>query len=157
MKYKLINRTKIPRDVLETLIEFAAPKGIKKVNISVMYDNTGVAWRGNAEAFGKKKSVRVWIQNENDIKFPRFSNSRIAQKKGGYDPIFLLSDVYEVLVALFSHELRHIWQGSVSKQNFFKSRLCRYNDWSGEVITLRKMEKDACQYAKKVLQRYKRL
>lgn len=159
MKYKLINRTKIPRDVLETLIEFAAPKGIKKVTISVMYDKGDAAWHGTTiRAFGnKKKLIRIWI-NKDELEFPRFSNSRVAAKEGGYQPIFLLSDIYEVLLALFAHELRHVWQGSVSKQNFLKSKLCRYKDWDGkEVTSIFKMEKDACQYAKKTLQRYKKL
>ena len=156
MKYKLINRTKIPSSILKTLIEFVAPKGIKNVTIYVRYNKDKYYWRAHAEALKRKKFISVWIQKEK-IKFPKLSNTNI-ERKNGYDPVFLLNNIYEVLVTLFAHELRHIWQGSVSKQEFYRSKLCRFKDSDGEeFVSIRKMEKDACKYAKKILNKWRKL
>ena len=157
MKYKLINKTKISRDILETLIEFAFPKDVDDVTISVMYDKTGSAWNAYTSGFSsKKRTVKIWIQ-KGQIKFPRYSNDRRA-KSAGYDPVFLITDTDELLVSLFAHELRHIWQSSVSRQNFLKSKLGYYTSWDGEKMTcISRMEKDACKYAKKTLERYRNL
>ena len=84
MKYKLINRTKIPREDLETAIEFSFPKGItKKVTISVMYDKKDSVWSAVAFGFRKNKSIQMKI-NKRTWKysqvFPVFSSSKIERK-----------------------------------------------------------------------------
>lgn len=125
----------------------------------MMYDNNGAAWRANADTFKKNKIIRVWIQKNINRKtgfFPKFSNSKAAEK-AGYKPTFLLRNEYEVIVALIAHELRHIWQNNVSKQNFLRTKLVRYNDWHGPDSCLYKMERDSCQYAKKILNKYRKV
>ena len=158
MKYKLINRTKISSEVLKTLIEFAAPKGIKKVTISVMYDNPkGLsAWRGVSYTLKKNKSIIIRFQ-KSGLVYPVFSN-RKEEGEYGYTPRFLIRDLDEALLSLFAHELRHIWQMNVSKRRFWTGKMYNFVDWDGRKLTsIYKMESDACGYAKRTLDRYRKL
>jgi hypothetical protein len=155
MKYKLINKTKIPREDLELLIEFCAPKGIKNFNVVVSYDKK-FEWHAFAYPFKKKNAVHIYIQKK-PIHFPRLSNCRAAEK-AGYSPTCRIQNKYELLVYLFSHELRHIWQGTVSNQNFFRTTIRNYTNSDGsQESSVYKMERDACKYAKKIIEKYRKL
>ena len=85
------------------------------------------------------------------------SNIRAAEK-AGYSPVYRIGNKYELMIHLFAHELRHIWQGMVSKQNFFKSKIGYYTNCDGsEETAIYKMERDACKYAKKIMEKYRKL
>jgi len=156
MRYRLTNKTRIPTKYLKTLIEFSLPEGVDDVKIIVMYDDTQSAWHGIQ--IQDKKLIKIWIaKKDEDLGFPRFSNSPVM-KKCGYNPIFKVNNIYEVLVSLFAHELRHVWQKHVSKQNFSSGRLCKYKDWDGKIhYSIYRRETDACKYAKKILDKYKKI
>ncbi len=155
MKYKLINRTNIPRKDLEAAINFCAPKGITNFNVIVSYDKK-FEWHAFAYPFKKKKSIHIYIQKK-PIRFPRISNCKAATI-AGYNPRYTIKDKYELLIHLFAHELRHIWQSTVSNQNFLRTTLRTYTNSDGsEESSIYKMERDACKYAKKVIQKYRKL
>jgi hypothetical protein len=155
VKYKLINRTKISRKDLETAIRFCAPKGVTDFTVVVNYDKKS-EWSAFAYPFKKEKSIHIYIQ-KNKIHFPRLSNCRAAEK-AGYSPVYRINDKYELLIHLFAHELRHIWQETVSKQNFLRSKVGHYTNSDGsKESSIYKMERDACKYAKKIIQKYRKL
>ncbi len=155
MKYKLINKTKIPRDDLEAVINFCAPKGITNFNVVVSYDKN-FEWHAFAYPFQKKKSIHIYIQKK-PIHFPRMSNLHAA-KKAGYSPVYRINDRRELMIHLFAHELRHIWQGTVSKQNFLRTKIGHYTNSDGsQESSFYKMERDACKYAKKMMVKYRNL
>ena len=155
MKYKLINKTKIPREDLEAAIEFCAPKGITNFNVVISYDKK-FEWHAFAYPFQKKKTIHIYIQKR-PIRFLRLSNVRAAEK-AGYKPVYFIKDKYELMIHLLSHELRHIWQGTVSKQNFLRTKIGHYTNSDGSKETsFYKMERDACKYAKKIIQKYRKL
>lgn len=156
MKYKVINTTKIPTDDIHTAILFSAPKGLEKFIVTVDYCKDSSIWDGCAYPFRKTPMIKILFQKEK-IKFP-VSSANDCGKNAGYHPVFTIKDKYELLIALFAHELRHIWQEKVSTQNFTDSKLGHYTDNRGiEQVTIYKMERDACQYAKKVIERYRNL
>jgi len=155
MKYKLINKTKIPNEDIKAAIKFCAPKGITNFTAVMNYDKN-FDWHAFAYPFRKKKSIHIYIQKK-PIHFPRLSNLRAA-KKAGYFPICVLKNKYELMIYLFSHELRHIWQETVSKQNFLRTKVGKYINSDGtKESSLYKMERDACKYAKKMLEKYRSL
>ena len=155
MKYKLINKTKIPREDLEAAINFCAPKGITDFNVIVSYDNR-YEWHAFAHPFRKKKSIHIYLQKK-PIHFPRLSNL-LAAKAAGYNPVYLIKDKYELMIHLFAHELRHIWQGTVSKQNFLRTKIGHYTNSDGvQESSFYKMERDACKYAKKMIYKYRKI
>ena len=52
----------------------------------------------------------------------------------------------------------HIWQVAVSKQNFLRTRIGHYTNSDGvNESSFYKMERDACKYAKKIIQKYRKL
>jgi hypothetical protein len=155
MKYKLINRTNIPREDLETLIELCVPNDLTDFVVTINYDKQYI-WHAYAYPLREKKLIQIYIQKE-EIKFPVLSNIREA-KKAGYFPICRIQDKYELLVYLLAHELRHIWQDTVSKQNFRDSKIGSYINVDGnEYSSIYRMERDACKYAKKILEKYRKL
>ena len=77
-------------------------------------------------------------------------------RKAGYVKATLLRNQIEVLVYLISHELRHLWQGNVSKQNF-QGRLVFYTTWNEKVYhAFYKEEKDATLYAIKMIKMWRK-
>jgi len=155
MKYKLTNKTNIPLDDIHTAILFVAPKGITNFTVTVNPTDKHI-WNAYSYPFKPTPSVKFYFQEE-DIMFPQMSNTRAA-KVAGYSPICLLKNRYELLIYLFAHELRHIWQATVSKRNFNIQKIGKYIDENGsEQFTRYHMERDACQYAKKMLERYRKL
>lgn len=155
MKYKVTNKTSIPLDDIHTAILFTSPKGITNFTVSV-YPTDKHIWTAHSYPFKPIPSVKFSFQEE-EILFPQMSNTRSAAS-AGYSPMCLLKNKHELLIYLFAHELRHIWQAKVSKRDFFAGKVGKYIDESGtEQLTRYHMERDACQYAKKMLERYREL
>lgn len=155
MKYRVTNKTRIPTDDIHTAILFCAPKGITDFTITVNNCETSV-WNAHVYLWKDIPSTKFFIQ-KSPIKFPQMSTSRDAIE-AGYYPICRINNRYEMLIYLFSHELRHIWQATVSKRDFFKNERKYYIDSNGEKYsTVYEAERDACQYAKKMLERYRKL
>jgi len=154
MKYKLINKTKISRKKIEKLIQFVCPKGINNFVVSLIKDNSG-SFRGHTKTLENPPIIKIYI--DTNMEYPRMSNDRNI-KSAGYNPIFWIRNNEEALLSLLAHELRHIWQIRVSEQQFLNGKLCRYVHWDKKTYTaIYKMEKDACQYAKKMLHKYRNL
>lgn len=155
MKYKLTNKTNIPSYDIHTIIEFVAPRGITNFTVTVNTTDKYI-WNAHSYPFKPTPSVKLFFQDE-EILFPQMSNTR-ASATAGYSPICLLKNKYELLIYLFAHELRHVWQAKVSKQNFNTRKIGKYIDESGsEQLTRYYMERDACQYAQKMLHKYRKL
>jgi len=153
MKYKLINRTKISSKIIHKLIQFVCPKGVDRFVISIMRDRDGSALEG--ETLLKLKTIKIYIRDRN--KYPRLSNNKNT-KKAGYNPIFFIRNNREAVLSLLAHELRHLWQEYVSKRIFWNGKLCKYVCWDKKTYTtIYKMEKDACEYTRKMLFTYRKL
>lgn len=155
MNYRLINTTNIPTDDIHTAILFTAPKRITNFNVEVHYGDRHL-WDAWACPWKKIPVAKFYFQKET-LLFPQTSHWRSA-KKGGYYPICVIKNMDELIIALFAHELRHIWQATVSNQDFRNQEQTYWIDNNGvEQTSNYKMERDACQYAKKMLERYRRL
>src|SRR4051812_35356840 len=147
MKYKIDNYSKFSKDDIHTAIKFCAPKGITNftVQLAPAASTDYSIWSAYATLYKGKPVVKFFFQKER-IKFPQMSNDREAIK-AGYYPICKIKDKYEMLIYLFSHELRHVWQFTVSKNNFLKSKRKFYTDSDGrKYSTIFGAERDACQY-----------
>ena|SRR5579862_4366201 len=159
MRYRVTNKTKnIKTDDIHTAILFCAPRGIDNftVTVSNIDDLDPSLWRAHVWNFKEIPSVKFFFKTKG-IKFPQTSNDREA-KQAGYYPICLIKDKYELLIYLVAHELRHIWQTQVSKQEFFRRKEKSYQTSSGfEYQSVFGAERDACQYAKRMLERYRKL
>ena len=155
MKYKLINRTKISRKVINELIQIVCPKGVDNFVVSVMYDRgESSLW---AQTLMVSKKIRIYIATKNKYKYPHISNHRNL-KKFGYNPVFFIRNDHEAILSLLAHELRHLWQRYVSKRKFWDGKICEYVNWDKEpCVSSYKAEKNACEYAKNMLFKYRKL
>ncbi len=66
-----------------------------------------------------------------------------------------LKSIDELFVSLLSHELRHLWQFKVSKQDFRKSRYVYMKWWSGDFLVAPRLERDATLYSRRMLLKYR--
>ncbi len=152
MKYRLINKTKIPREKIHEFIKFCCPKGVNGFSISMLNADDYTALDGIT--FTAKNKIKIWVGFN---KLPRMSNEKTL-KKVGYTPIYLIKNEDELILSVISHELRHLWQMNVSGKNFVNGKVCKYIDWGNKKrTTVYKMESDACRYAKKMLNKYRRI
>lgn len=153
MTYKLLNKSKIPTDILHELIRFACPIGVDDFKISIIQTKSDFAGTAGM-TFSNKRHIKVWIGKR--LEYPTLSNDRIVEKYG-YKPNFLVNNEEEDLVSTIAHELRHLWQLSVSKQNFISGTIHKYTHWDNrEYICVVKMESDACKYAHKILKLFRK-
>jgi hypothetical protein len=147
MKYILINRTKISNKKLRKIINFSCPKGLSDFRITVRYCRNDYHFDGFGG--GQYKSCTVGI-NRMPI-FP-FSSRRGAKwVKFGYIDNSIIKNNDELLILQCSHELRHVWQDFVSKQNHRGMNKKTIDEEGKESKVEVKMEKDASKYCRKKL------
>ncbi len=154
--YHLINKTKIPTFLLREFIEFCLPKGLKDFSISFYPLNN------------KKLDYDCYAITDNGIskivikigkcKFPIISNSKDTAYLG-YTERRYLKDIYEVLIVGIAHEVRHIWQNTVSKRDFKSGLNQKFSFYHGGPIheAHYRSEKDATEYACKTLDKYRKI
>ena len=154
MNYKLNNKTKIPNKTIEDIIDFVCPAGVGEFNITFHYADKGVAYCGLT--YVDIKRIDIMIAKE-PLMFPRMSYCS-SMESAGYTPSVKLKNFTELLVLLMSHELRHLWQRHVSKKSFHSNKLKLCMSFNNiPFLTNVKMEKDACEYANKMIKRYRRI
>jgi len=154
MIYKLINKTKISDKTLKKLIEFGIPKGLQDIKIYVLYEKYKNSIFNGATIY-KNKTVQICITKKT-ITFPCFCYDK-KLKFAGYHPTVDFKNKKELLVGLLSHELRHLWQDGVSKQNFLNGRVITWKHWDKKTYySIYKSERDACKYSKKMVLKYRK-
>jgi hypothetical protein len=150
--YKLFNRTDIPNEILNVLVNFACPPGLNNFSVSILpskEEYSGIRGEANLE----KKRVRVWVGNS---EYPNFSIDE-SLEKFGYKPNFIVNDKEEDLLTTLAHELRHLWQENVSKRTFTDGKIHRYTHWDKKnYISIEKMESDSCKYSYKILKKFRK-
>ncbi len=149
MNYKLINCTKISSNALKYIIEFVWPRGLDGVNIYIKY--SGDTFSGIAYTDENRVSLRIGRR----IKFP-FCCGDKKLIRYGYTDMSMLKNTKEVLVSLCAHELAHLWQMTVSKQKFTKTKLHKYEYGGTKMECLYKMEKHSSEYAKRKLKQWRK-
>lgn len=118
MKMRLINKTKIPNELIRAIIRFVRPAGIKGFKVQV--SNT----KGHYHGRGGRGRIRVWFNTKQ--KFPRILTTyQYGQLKARYtkpDPAtgarrqrkgrrYYLASLTECLIYVIAHELVHVRQG----------------------------------------------
>lgn len=153
MTYKLFNKTDIERDILHELIQFACPPGVDYFKISIIQTDDNFCGT-SGKTYSDKNHVKIWVGGK--MEYPALSNDRIVEKYG-YKPNFVVKNIEEDLISTIAHELRHLWQLNVSKQNFISGIIHNYKHWDNqEYICIVKMESDACEYAYKILKQFRK-
>jgi hypothetical protein len=151
MKYKIINKTKIPRKLIKEFIEFSCPKGLDDFVVYLDIEENKLSG-GLAYA-----DIRIAKLKMSDKEYyPQYNTSR-SLKKFGYTPTFIIRNKKELLLSLISHELRHLWQFNVSKQMFSAGKIRQFIYVGMKYNINYKMEADACRYAKKMVNEYRKL
>lgn len=152
MYYELLNKTDIPNDILQILIDFACPYGLEGFSISFI--KSPYKWSGiYGQAVLNKKHVDVCVGKS---QYPNYSHDRDIEKFG-YTPNFKVNNKEEDLVATISHELRHLWQCNVSKRNFLNGKIFHYTHWDKKNYTsISKMESDSCKYSYNILKKFRK-
>ncbi len=153
MTYKLFNKSEISRDILHKLIQFACPSGVDNFKISII--KTKSNFSGTAgKTYSDKNQIKIWIGGK--LEYPTLSNDKIVEKYG-YKPNFVVNNKEEDLISTIAHELRHLWQLSVSQQNFINGKVYNYTHWDNQTyICIPKMESDACEYAYRILKQFRK-
>lgn len=152
MNYKLINYTKTPNELLHKIIQFVFPSGLNNVKIILRY------CRFNSDQFegtAYSDSNRVSLKISRRLELP-FCCGEKSQNKFGYIDMSILKTREEAIISLCAHELRHLWQNTVSKQDFTKTRLHKFTVGNKKHECLYKMEKDASIYARKMLLKWRK-
>ncbi len=149
MNYKLINSTKIPSEVLDFIIRYCCPKKLNKFRVYIKYFEDQFA--GTAYTDENRISLRI----NKKLRLPMTCNHKQLYKFGYTDRSMLMTQD-ELLVSLIAHELRHLWQMRVSKQDFSKTTLFKFDFMGEEFEAMYKMEKDASDYSRKMLLKWRK-
>jgi hypothetical protein len=128
---RLLNRTKVPTELVRDVIRFVMPPGVTNVRITIGNSRRGFSGR----AGGKRCLVRV---DSGGRAFPRFYwPYQYGQNKGKK---WWVANATEMLVILFAHELRHCWQFKArNKAGYIWGARGRYSELDTEAYALRKL------------------
>ena len=138
---RLKNHTDIPDTVVRDLIAAVRPSGISNFDVRIS-NYAGRRGRGRAYHYSS--------YHDRDCPFVVVSIAKTDDKardlgqgrKGGYLK-YAVGSRMEVLIAILSHELRHLWQATHSRGKVWGSK-GRFS------------ERDADAYALQMLRRYRR-
>lgn len=138
---RLKNHTDIPDATVRSLIQAVRPSGISNFDVRI---SNYAGRRGRGRAYTRSS------YHDRDCPFVVVSIAKTEQKardlgqhrKGGYLN-YAVGSRLEVLVAILSHELRHLWQAQHTRGKVWGSK-GRFS------------ERDADAYALHMLRRYRR-
>ncbi len=150
MTYNLLNKTDIPKDKIKSLVKFAAPLGLDNFSISILPSKNDYGVFG--EAIISKKRIMIWVGN---LYYPEYCNDKSLEKYG-YVPNFIINNLDEDILSTMAHELRHLWQMTVSKKDFMDCKIFHYTHWDNKkYYSISKMESDACKYSYKIIKKFR--
>jgi hypothetical protein len=157
--YHLRNCTGIPNNIIQMVVDFCCPSELYDFKITVTpvrKSRCDEYFYGSAYTNKKKVNISLNLPFYHHY-FPMFSHYRHKEiRRAGYVKEILLRNQVEVLVYLIAHELRHLWQTNVSKQDFW-GRMVFYKTWKNVVNTsFYKEEKDATLYAIKMVKLWRK-
>lgn len=153
MKYSIKNKTNISNDYIKYIIEFCSPSGINNFRVEIVNVDEG-DYGGEATYSGK--GIKIFYCD--NVKYPFFINRGEHYIKSGYMKSNLIKNKDEFFVYFCAHELRHVWQFTTSKRNFFKGRKCSLIGNNDLPFYMNyRQEKDATLYADKILSKWRKL
>lgn len=154
--YQLINKSRIKTGLLRDIIEFCRPADLDNFFISFYpLKDDKLSYDGHTIRIDNRTKVIIKIGG---AEFPMFNHSKDFAKLG-YIGRKLIRDEIELLIYLISHELRHAWQMSVSKRDFFSGKYRSFSAYKdGDVYEAHYgSEKDASLYGCRMLNKYRSL
>lgn len=153
MKYRLRNNTSISNVKIHKIIRFCCPKGLDNF-VVIINKARSREHTFDGEAYCEKNKITIELCQNLP---PMYSHQKILLKFG-YVCLKKLKNVTDILVYLIAHELRHLWQYRISKQDFFRAKAVAYKAWNGEYyFPVYKAEKDASIYGGKQLDKWRKL
>lgn len=128
---RLINRTRVPDQLIRDVARFVMPPGVHNVWITIGNSSRGYSGR----AGGKRCFVAV---DSGCRTFPRYYYPyQYGVQKGR--KWWVVNDT-EMLVILLAHELRHCWQSkATNKRGYAWGSRGRYSEVDTEAYALRKL------------------
>ena len=151
---KVVNCSCYPNSKIQEILKFVTPKDAQKLRaiVTVLNNKPGNCFSGSAQIISQK--LRLGIASKNRLKkiLPYRRPKDIFQF--GYQPM-RLNNTDEILVHLFAHEIRHLWQAYLSKANWiFKLKTHYYN--GKRTHYSKQQEKDADLYSLRKLKQWRR-
>ncbi len=151
MKYKLYNKTKISNKTLHKIINFCSPKGFDNFKVYIRYISDG---EYGGMYYNKWNRISIGINRK--LNFPQAVYHK-ELRKYGYISKEILKNTIELMAEVYSHEARHGWQYTVSKQNFKDNPSTHIFTYNNQIFqTNIREEKDACRYASKMLLKWRK-
>jgi hypothetical protein len=138
---RLKNYTDIPSDIIREIIRAVKPNGIGKFDVRVS-NKSGTHWAGRAYTRGSAFHDTADPFIVCRIARTDHATRGLSSGENGYLR-YAVGSRLEALVAILSHELRHLWQANHTRGKVYGAR-GRFS------------ERDADAYALGMLRRYRR-